>query len=326
MKALNSWLQQVWYGNTKPPWYLRGLANCYAIYQSRLPPPPEFTREPKPVIVVGNVVAGGSGKTPLVIYLAKLAMQHGLNVAVIARIYKGRLNGPLLVTEDLSAAQLGDEPKLLLKSLACPVVVSKKRSQAIQFIINNNIECDLVISDDGLQHRHLQRAVEIGVMDADKGLGNGHLLPAGPLREPAKRLQRCQWLISKGGSFDSSINMQLDIEYAINLKSGEQRPLLAFSDQQLTAIAAIAHPDSFFSGLRKHGLSIRSQAFPDHYQFKRKQLQSLCQGQPLFMTEKDAVKCFALQLDNAWYVPLEVSLPESFDQAFIARCQALVSG
>ncbi len=324
MKTLHNWLQTIWYGDGLPPWYLRILSKLYGAYQNRLSAEAELTREPKPVIVVGNVVAGGSGKTPLVIYLAELVMREGLNVAVIGRIYKGNANGPLRVNENTGVQQVGDEPVLLYKRLSCPVVVSKDRSKAIDFIIKK-IDCDIIISDDGLQHRQLPRAVEIGVMDGLRKLGNGHLLPAGPLREPAKRLNRCQWLVSKGGGASGNlVNMQLETRYAVNLQSGERKLLSDFSGQQVSAIAGIGHPQSFFESLQSYGLIVEAYPFPDHYHYTTGELLQLDGPKPLLMTEKDAVKCHNMKLINAWYVPLQIELPETFNQAFIARCRALL--
>lgn len=324
MKLLYAWLQNIWYGDNKPPIYLRAIAWIYDVYLSRLPTI-ELTRVPKPVIVVGNVVVGGSGKTPLVIYLAELAMQHGLRVAVIARIYKGSENGPFQVTEHTPVREVGDEPKLLQKRLTCPVVVSRKRLQSIDYIAKNNIDCDIVISDDGLQHQELPRAVEIGIVDGQRGLGNGYLLPAGPLREPVERLKRCQWIISKGQSEQADVlSMEIESDVAINVTTGEQRPISSFVDQSVTAVAAIANPDSFFAYLHSQKISFEPRYYPDHYFYREGELDALAQDKPLLMTEKDAVKCEHMQSDNLWYVPIQVQLPEAFDQAFIARCHALI--
>lgn len=323
-RLFDQWLQRVWYGERKPPFYLRMIAWLYDVYLSRMPTI-EFTREPKPIIVVGNIVVGGSGKTPLVIHLAELAMQHGLRVAVIARIYKGSEAGPFQVTEGTPVREVGDEPKLLAKRLNCPVIVSRKRSQSIDFIIKNSIECDIVISDDGLQHQALPRAVEIGIVDGQRGIGNGHLLPAGPLREPFERLKRCQWIISKGQSQQPDmISMQIQSGIAVNVKTGEQRSINGFVGQRITAIAAIANPDSFFEYLRLLKLDIEPHYYPDHYFYKECEVDTLAKNQPVLMTEKDAVKCEHVQSDDLWYIPIKAELPEAFNLSFIARCQALI--
>ncbi len=322
--VISQWLQSIWYGDNKPPIYLRGIAWVYDVYLSRLPSI-ELTREPKPVIVVGNVVAGGSGKTPLVIYLAELAMRHGLRVAVIARIYKGSGDGPFQVTDNTPVSEVGDEPKLLQKRLTCPVVVSRKRSQSIDYIIKNDIECDIIISDDGLQHQALPRAVEIGIVDGQRGLGNGYLLPAGPLREPVERLKRCQWIISKGQTGQPDVlSMTITSGAAVNLITAEQCPVSVFVDQPVTAVAAIANPDSFFAYLHAQGINFEPRYYPDHYFYRSGELDTLARDRPLLMTEKDAVKCEHVQSDKLWYVPIQVELPEAFDQAFISRCQVLI--
>ena len=296
---LAEWLTSIWYSQRQPPWYLRSLAWLYSAYRKRQPPAPELTRQPLPIVVVGNVVAGGSGKTPLVVHLAETLQRAGLRVAVIARIYKGDHSGPLQVTAETPVTAVGDEPKLLEKRLNCPVVVSRKRSQSIDFIINSEIQVDIVISDDGLQHQALPRALEIGVMDALRGIGNGYLLPAGPLREPLKRLQRCQWVIRKvsdplTSAVDEStttIAMQLCLSNAVHLRTGKQQPLTAFSGQTVYALAGIAHPDSFFAALKSQGLSVEGVGFPDHYVYKASDLGRFDDISVLLMTEKDAVKC-----------------------------------
>lgn len=328
MRALTAWLQSIWYGSEPPPWYLTILSKWYAMYLRRLPKPFPLTREPMPVIVVGNVVAGGSGKTPLVIYLAELAMREGYRVVVTARIYKGSAKGPLPITEETTVAQVGDEPLLLNKRLNCPIVVSRKRSQSIDYI-NNNIECDLIFSDDGLQHHALHRAVQVGVIDGRRGLGNGYLLPAGPLREPKQRLEDCHWIISKGACQQyQTIVMQIQTEHAIHLKTGEIRTLESFAEQSIIAIAGIADPESFFAILRDYQLTVQEHGFPDHYQYQQAELSRLRQtpdsGQALLMTEKDAMKCMSMDINNVWYVPMSVQLPESFQTAFIQRCAVLV--
>ena len=324
MKALNTWLQRIWYSDNKPPFFLRVITWVYDVYLSRLPAI-EFTREPRPVIVVGNIVVGGSGKTPLVIYLAELAMQQGVRVAVIARIYKGSEDGPFLVTEHTPVSEVGDEPKLLSKRLNCPVIVSRKRSQSIDYIMKKNIDCDIIISDDGLQHQALPRAVEIGIVDGQRGIGNGYLLPAGPLREPFERLKRCQWIISKGLSQQPDmISMQIQFSMAFNVKSGEQRPVDSFAGEQIIAVAAIANPDSFFAYLHSLKLDVEPRYYPDHYFYKEGELDALAENKPVLMTEKDAVKCEYTESNNLWYVPIQAKLPEAFNQAFIARCQVLI--
>ncbi len=322
--VIERWLQNIWYSERKPPFYLRMIAWLYDAYLSRMPAI-ELTREPKPVVVVGNIVVGGSGKTPLVIYLAELAMQHGLQVAVIARIYKGSETGPFQVTEHTPVNEVGDEPKLLFKRLNCPVVVSKKRSQSIDFINKKDIKCDIIISDDGLQHQPLPRALEIGIVDGQRGIGNGYLLPAGPLREPFERLKRCQWIVSKGHSQQPDmVAMQIQSGIAVNVKTGKQRALTHFVNQPVMAIAAIANPDSFFAYLRSLKLDIEPRYYPDHYFYKEGEVDALAQKRPVLMTEKDAVKCEYVQSDDLWYVPIKAELPEAFNLSFIARCQALI--
>lgn len=330
---LQTWLEHIWYRPGKPPAYLRVLAWLYGTWLSRQPDPPELNRFPFPVVVIGNVVVGGSGKTPLVIHLTELLLHQNIRVVVIARIYTGQIDGPLLVTDAVHTDAAGDEPKLLAERLNCPVVVSRKRSEAIDFIIKNKIECDIVISDDGLQHNALVRAMEIGVIDSKRHIGNGWLLPAGPLREPIDRLQRCQWLIEKIDSqqqvqFKQTIPMQVSIHHAVHLQTGEQVSLSEFAKQydEICALAAIADPAAFFEALSDAGIHCFGHAMPDHADITAADVAGLRQTPVLLMTAKDAVKCRELDppLENAWYVPMTTDLPDTFEAAFIQRCKVLI--
>ena len=219
---------------------------------------------------------------------------------------------PLFVTENTNPIEGGDEPVLIAKRTNVPVVISPNRQQAIELLLSQ-AECDIIVSDDGLQHYQLQRDLEIVVMDAERALGNGFVLPAGPLRELPSRLKSVDFVITNGGKNQySDAVMRLVPHFAINLKP-MKTPIKGISiwcchcrDWQSTA---------FFTMLEKLGIQLeRTQAFQDHQYFEASQLEILSENQPLFMTEKDAVKCQSFANDNWWYVPVDAEIIEAEKQ------------
>lgn len=273
---------------------------------------------PLPIIIVGNISVGGNGKTPFTLWLVQQLQQLGYKVAIISRGYGAKSKTfPLLVEPHSDPYVCGDEPVLLAKRAGVPVCISPNRQQSIE-LLTAKFNLDLIISDDGLQHYPLHRDMEIVVMDSQKGLGNGFLLPAGPLRELPARLKQVDMVIAHGKPSPlSQYVMQLKAQYAINLVSGEQRPLTQF--KQVNAIAAIGKPQRFFAMLQQLGLElIEQRAFMDHYQFNPQDLKKFCQNRPLFMTEKDAVKCQHFAQANWWYVPVE-TLIIGDHQALLAK-------
>lgn len=286
-------------------------------------------RAPKPVVIVGNLSVGGNGKTPVVIWLAEELKKRGLRAGVISRGYGSKAqNYPLPVTANTDPVKGGDEPVLIAKRTGVPVVIAPNRRQAIEFLLKQ-AECDVIIADDGLQHYSLQRDVEIVVMDAERALGNGFLLPAGPLRELPSRLESVDFIITNGGKNQySNAVLKLIPNYAINLKTDEKRPLSAF--QCGAAIAGIGNPQRFFTMLERLGIRLsETQAFRDHQHFSAAQLEKIASNQPLFMTEKDAVKCQAFAQDNWWYVPVEGEIVDADESGenlacFWAKIEALV--
>lgn len=276
-------------------------------------------RAPVPVIVVGNLSVGGNGKTPVVIWLVQQLQQRGLSVGVISRGYSSQSKTyPLLVTADSDPVQAGDEPVLIAKRTNVPLCISPQRRQAIELLLRH-YPCDVIISDDGLQHYQLQRDIEIIVMDAERGFGNGLLLPAGPLRELPSRLRHADLVIANGHPHqDCDVVMKLVPQYAINLLTREKRLLSEF--EQVSAIAGIGNPQRFFNMLR--GLNIRlaeTQAFQDHQPYQAELLTKLAQNRPLFMTEKDAVKCMGFARPNWWYVPVEAEIRGDQAQQLLNR-------
>jgi len=275
-----------------------------------------------PVVVVGNVVAGGAGKTPVVMALAEHLQQRGVRVGVISRGYGRDTPGCLEVTRERSAQEVGDEPALIHWRTGAPVFVAEKRIQAARALLAHHPQTQLILSDDGLQHQQLQRDLEIGVFD-DRGVGNGFLLPAGPLREPWPRELD---LVLRSGiepAFEGFRTQRALADHALT-HNGEKVPLSSLTATPLLALAAIARPEAFFTMLRDKGLHpARTLALPDHYDFKSFNPREY-EGYRLICTEKDAVKLWP-KCPDALAVPLISVLPDEFWSAFDAHIDALLA-
>ena len=277
-----------------------------------------------PVVVVGNVVAGGAGKTPVVMALAEHLLRRGIRVGVISRGYGRSLPGCHEVTAQRSAQQLGDEPALIQRRTGAPVYVAEQRVQAAQALLARYPGTQLILSDDGLQHLPLHRDLEIGVFD-DRGVGNGFLLPAGPLREPWPRALDLVLRSGTEPAFEGFRTRRQLANFAVT-QDGRQLPLaeLAASQTPLLALAAIAQPEVFFSMLRGQGLTLADTlALPDHHDFSRWS-GSQHQCYQLICTEKDAVKLWPI-CPHALAVPLQLVLPDDFWTAFDDHINALLA-
>ena len=242
-----------------------------------------------------------------------------LNVGVISRGYGSKAkNYPLLVTPTSDPIEVGDEPVLIAARTQAPVCISPNRQQAIECLLQH-AKCDVIISDDGLQHYKLQRDFELVIMDAERGLGNGFLLPSGPLRELPSRLKNVDIIITNGSENQySDAVMTLKPQYAVNLVTKAQRPLNEFS--QATAIAGIGNPPRFFTMLQQHGIQlIETQAFQDHQSFNPELFAKFDKNRPLLMTEKDAVKCMTFAEEHWWYVPVTTEIQGEKAQQFIQK-------
>ncbi|MDO9105941.1 MAG: tetraacyldisaccharide 4'-kinase [Methylovulum sp.] len=277
---------------------------------------------PVPVIVVGNITVGGTGKTPLIIWMARFLKASGYQPGIISRGYGGQAaSWPQSVTGSSSAESVGDEALLLSKHSACPVVVGPLRVEAAQQLLSQ-ADCTVILCDDGLQHYALHRDIEVAVIDGARRFGNGYCLPAGPLREPINRLQTVDLVIVNGEKYeDNEYAMQLVGDTAINMLSGEQKPLAEFAKVECHALAGIGNPDRFFNKLAAAGLICTSSSFPDHYQFQADDI-VFSDQQPVLMTEKDAVKCTGFAGAQHWYVPV-AAVPES---AFSEQLLNLLKG
>lgn len=315
--SMSRWLQKQWYRLSLwhllliPLSWLFGVLAALrrACYRIGLLPSCKLR---VPVIVVGNVSVGGTGKTPLVIWLAENLKRHGYHPGIISRGYGGSADRLLPVAADSDPGVVGDEPVLLARRSRCPVWVGRDRARAAMALLENNPHCDIIVSDDGLQHYRLRRDFEIVAVDGERGFGNNHLLPAGPLRESRARLKTVDAVVMNG----EPVNAE---DYAMRLETGVLRNLLDpektalpadFSGRAVHAIAGIGNPARFFQVLRQLGLQFHFQAFPDHHAFKPSDLQAP-DAEVILMTEKDAVKCAAFAQPHWWYLPVNAMIDQS---------------
>ncbi|WP_447886937.1 tetraacyldisaccharide 4'-kinase [Serratia fonticola] len=282
-------------------------------------------RAPVPVVIVGNLTAGGNGKTPMVIWLVEQLQQRGYRVGVVSRGYGGKSAVyPLVLDAQTTTRQAGDEPVLIFQRTGAPVAISPKRAEAVQALLNQG-ELDLIITDDGLQHYALQRDFELVVIDGVRRFGNGWWLPAGPMRERVSRLKTVDACVANGGvAQPGEIAMKLQAQDAVNIASGERRPAIELP--HVVAMAGIGHPPRFFATLEKLGVEVeREVAFADHQEYNHGQLAALAsQGQTLLMTEKDAVKCRAFAQPDWWYLPVEAVLPTEQAERLLQGIQKLI--
>lgn len=273
----------------------------------------------KPVIVVGNIGVGGNGKTPVVLHLIELTKSLGLTPGVISRGYGGKVDTyPYLLDDNSTSDQAGDEPILIYQRYHIPVVVGSDRIASAEKLIEQG--CDIIISDDGLQHYRLKRDIELIIIDGKRLFGNGLLLPAGPLREGLWRLSSADFLIYNGNSdslekntANNALSMELSATTVIHLLTGKQVPITDFISQyqSVNAIAGIGDPDRFFSSLDGLGFDIvDKRGFIDHKNFTLDDLEQFKINLPLLMTEKDAVKCQGFAQENWWYMPVDAQLSE----------------
>lgn len=273
---------------------------------------------PVPVIIVGNITLGGTGKTPLVIYLVEQLKAAGFKPGVISRGYGGQsTNWPVRVTADSDATMIGDESLLIAQQADCPVAVGPVRAESARLLLENNT-LDVIVSDDGLQHYALHRDIEIVVIDGVRRFGNNFCLPSGPLREPQERIQEVDFVICNGGEpQENEIQMQLQGNHAINMQTQERRALAEFKGANYHALAGIGNPQRFFDLLAQQGISCQTHPFPDHYAYSSNDI-CFKSADAIFMTEKDAVKCRSFATPQHWYVPVQASVESRFIEKLIA--------
>ena len=319
-KSLNA----IWYETAKPALWLRALSAIFKaiarlrrdMYGSGLL---SSERLRVPVIVVGNITVGGTGKTPLVIALIEALRTRGFNPGVISRGYAGTGNALLVVDDASSPLSVGDEAALVFRITRAPFIVCRDRAKAGRVMLDKTA-VDVIISDDGLQHYRLQRDVEICVIDGERRFGNGYLLPAGPLREPLSRLDSIALRVCNGGEAHANeFAMRLIGDEAVAVADPQRRrPLRDFAGTRVHAVAGIGNPERFFTQLRAAGIEVIAHAFDDHFPFAEKNL-DFGDGLPVLMTAKDAVKCTAYKRLDLWSVPVRAELSGSFFEAVAKR-------
>ncbi|MET0288703.1 MAG: tetraacyldisaccharide 4'-kinase [Pseudoxanthomonas sp.] len=316
-----------WYDGSPVPAPVRLLSRVYAavvrlrvgLYRRGLL---RRRRVPVPVIVVGNITVGGTGKTPMTIALVQRLQAAGFTPGVASRGYGRENEGtPRWVELDTTPGEGGDEPVLIAKRTGARVRVDRDRAAAARALAQAG--CDIVVCDDGLQHYRLQRDLEIEVIDGQRRYGNARMLPAGPLREPLARAQRCDFHVVNGGQVGfGEWPMQLASHQAVPLVGGKPRALALFAGHRVHAVAGIGHPPRFFDMLRGLGIGVVPHAFADHHAYTAEDL-AFGSELPVLMTEKDAVKCAPFAADWQFSVPVSAELPEAFWVALLERVASL---
>ena len=313
-------LDEYWYNQNPVAWVLWPLSLVFCLivslrkffYKINLFKTPAV---PVPVVIVGNISVGGTGKTPLLIALCKHLQALGFRPGIISRGYGGQATSwPQIVTSDSQPLLVGDEPVLISRRTDCPVVVGPDRISDIEQLLSRN-KCNIILSDDGLQHYRLDRDIEIAVIDAERLTGNGFCLPAGPLREPLRRLKTVDMVVYNGGSAQA-LTFSLEHGQLLSVSNDAESLMLeSLKNKSVHAIAGIGHPDRFFSLLASYGLDIIKHRFPDHYSYTIDDL-SFNDELPILMTEKDAVKCKSFNITNSWYLPVSAVLSEATKTKF----------
>ena len=336
---MEQWLTELWYRERAQVPLLQPLASLYgvALALRRRAYAAGWLRSEdagRPVVVVGNLTVGGTGKTPLTAWLARELSAQGLRVGVVSRGYgSGRRGSPRRVAATSSWREVGDEPLILARASGCPVMVGSDRVAAARALGGS---VDVIVADDGLQHLRLARNCQIVVVDGTRGFGNGRLLPAGPLREPLTRLEQADAVVVNGRPEHATLSTPLSAQGALAMSLVPQElvrldgraapcPLEAFRGRRVHAVAGIGNPARFFAELRAHGLEVIAHPFPDHHPLRAAEL-AFGDGLPVLMTEKDAVKCPPLGDPRLWYVPVTAQLPAEDARELLARVLAKVRG
>jgi tetraacyldisaccharide 4'-kinase len=353
-------LTRLWY--SKNPWifvllplsyiYLSAFKIHKLLYALNIK---KIFKSPVPVIGIGNITVGGTGKTPFTIELAKLLLHAGYKPGIISRGYKGRAKEfPKPVTAKSDPDLVGDEPVLIAQRTNCPVVVAPKRSEAVMMLLRD-YECDVILADDGLQHHALNKDMEIILIDAKRQYGNGFCLPAGPLREPISRLSSATFLVASGSSAKQD-DTRSSVASGSSAKQDDTRSSVAngssakqgyttflkldkiynlknhhlnftpsyYQNKTIHAISGIGHPEQFFESLRNLGLNIIEHSFPDHHRFQKKEFMFCKNDDIVIMTEKDAVKCHHFATDNYWVLSVNAVISEPFIRDFMVKIKELI--
>ncbi|WP_422679625.1 tetraacyldisaccharide 4'-kinase [Candidatus Methylopumilus universalis] len=279
-----------------------------------------------PVIVIGNITSGGTGKTPLVIHLANELKKNGYHPGIISRGYGSKRNGVSEVNKKSDVENIGDEPILIHKHTHIPVFIAKDRVLAAKTLIKKYKKIDVILSDDGMQHYRLKRDMEILVIDGTRRFGNGYLLPAGPLRESKRKLKAVDAIVcNEKKVIDGSYLMKYKSYFLINLKTKKKIPLNKLRLKNLHAVAGIGNPNRFFNYLKALDLVFDSSSYKDHYRFTKKDFKTMS-DKNIIMTEKDAIKCEKFARDNFWYLPVVVEIDSRFTDLILNKMKNIAHG
>ncbi|MFK8066667.1 MAG: tetraacyldisaccharide 4'-kinase [Gammaproteobacteria bacterium] len=312
---------KIWYENHLPGYFLAPVAWLYRLiiylrkkaYRTGLL---HINKLPVPVFIIGNISVGGTGKTPLVIWLIKFLKKQGYKPGVISRGYGGQsTQWPQQVLAESDPERVGDEPVIIARNAVCPVYVDPDRFAAGSMLLRDH-DCDIIICDDGLQHYSLHRDFEICVVDGKRRHGNQRCLPAGPLREPLSRLESVDAIVCNGADYDGEFHMRFIPTAIQQITTGKIKQIEDFRSKKIHAVAGIGNPQRFFDTLRSHDLNIIEHVFPDHHLYTETDL-DFQDEEIVIMTEKDAVKCYKLMEDRHWYLSIEASLPEIFERRLL---------
>lgn len=325
-------LFQIWQNKQGPAKFLRPLSwlYCFIVICRRWAYMAKIKKTetiPAPVIVIGNLTVGGTGKTPLVTWLSNYLKDHGYKPGIISRGYGGKArHWPQQVRPDGDPVAVGDEAILISKRTGCPMAVGPERLVSGRELLHYHPSCNVIISDDGLQHYALYRDIEVAVIDGKLRFGNEYCLPAGALREPLNRLKKVDFIVANGESQEDEFTMRYSISHACNiLNPKDVMPLEKFAGKQVHAIAGIGNPDRFFTQLAERGIEVIAHPFPDHYFYQEADL-VFADDKPVLMTEKDAVKCKRIGKNNHWYIPITVEVQETFGKAILEKLKEVSDG
>lgn len=273
-----------------------------------------------PVIMVGNLTVGGTGKTPMVLWLVQFLRSHGYHPGIVSRGYGSRARHPQSVSATSDPTLAGDEPVLLAQRAQCPIWVGVGRVQVARALLSAKPDCDVLISDDGLQHYRLQRDIEIVVVDGQRRFGNGRMLPAGPLREPLSRMKSADAVVVNGGDIaPGEYAMRLSGDIFVHLRDRSRSATAHdFVGRRLHAVAGIGYPSRFFGHLRQLGLDVIEHPFPDHHIYQPHELQ-FDDADAILMTEKDAVKCAGFAPENVWVLAVDAEVDAAFGNKILEK-------
>lgn len=320
----------IWYGKHPAKWFLSPLSALFSVSTSLrrwlFKIGIKASEKPAvPTIVVGNIAVGGTGKTPLVVFLCEQLQFAGYKPGIISRGYGSKApNYPFVVDGKASVIESGDEPFMLHQRTQCPLVISPIRTAAAKHLLAN-FDVDVIITDDGLQHYALQRDIELIVIDGKRRLGNGHLLPMGPLREGPWRLNTADFIICNGGNGKAGeINMTLKPAPLRKVTDNSEATIDTSKQERYTAIAGIGNPQRFYNTLQAHQFNISAQHdFPDHHDFTFADISAVSNNGAVIMTEKDAVKCQSFAQDNWYYLPVNAHLDAQFLPKLLSQLKEL---